>query len=93
MVDAICRGKAESFIGAQARLLSTLHGMFPGMTSELMALVNRLLPAGTSAERRTGRESETPISRSFLHTLGRRAAVRFNQSRPDGGVGPAIVPR
>jgi len=87
VVDAVRHGRAEVFLGSQARVLATIHGVFPGLTGNFMAMVNRILPRGTSTERRTGRESETAVSRSVLEALGRRAAARFNQTpaKPEAG--------
>ncbi len=93
IVNAVRRGQAEVFLGLQARLLSTVHGVMPGLTSNLMGMVNRLLPHGTAKERRTGGESETAVSRSFLQVLGRRAAARFNQSPAKREAAPVVVPR
>jgi len=45
------------------------------------ALVNKLLPdaRGAGAEKKTGRQSQTTVTRSPLTMLGRRAALRYNQ--------------
>lgn len=94
VVEAIRQGRAEVFLGVQARALATMHGVFPGLTGNLLAMVNRLLPRGSSQERRTGRESETAVSRSILETLGRRAAARFNQAPAKGmAPGPSALKR
>ena len=57
------------------------HGVFPGLTTEINALMNRALPAsgGIGARRARGSESETPITRSNLTLLNRQAAVANNQ--------------
>jgi short-subunit dehydrogenase len=91
VVDAVRHGRSEAILSPQARILATVHGVFPGLTSDLMGLVNRALPSNTTKDRYTGKESETAVSRSFLQALGRRAAVRFNQ--PGGAAGPVIVTR
>jgi short-subunit dehydrogenase len=82
IVRAVRRGQAEIILTPQARAIATLHGIFPGLTSELMALVHAFLPgpngdAGTT--RRLGRDSETAVTRSPITALGRSAARKFNQ--------------
>jgi short-subunit dehydrogenase len=93
VVNAVRQGRAEIILGPQARLLAAVHGLAPGLTSDLLAMLNRLLPSGTAKDRRTGKESETAVSRSFLEVLGRRAAVRFNQPPAGGAPRPVIVTR
>jgi hypothetical protein len=53
----------------------------PGTTADLLGLVNRVLPhaEGRDRDRHLGRESETPITRSPLTALGRKAARDLNQ--------------
>jgi hypothetical protein len=65
----------------QAKVLAHAHGMAPGITAEALALVNKLLPdaRGAGAEKKTGRQSQTTVTRSPLTMLGRRAALRYNQ--------------
>jgi short-subunit dehydrogenase len=79
IVDAVRTGRSEIFLTPQARLLATIHGVMPGLTSGLLGLVNRFLPRSAAQERHTGKESETTVSRSFATALGRRAADQFNQ--------------
>ncbi|MEO8597767.1 MAG: SDR family oxidoreductase [Candidatus Solibacter sp.] len=80
IVEATARGSAERVLGIPAIMLARFHRMFPGMTSEIMALVNGALPRG-------GGQIETGAQSRVLHqawmrlvtTLGRRAAVQFLQ--------------
>ncbi len=81
IVAAVRRGAADLTITPQAKLGARFHGMFPGLTAEMMALANRVLPSeGVSKERHFGHESETAITRSFATKLGREAAERFHQT-------------
>ncbi len=81
IVNACRRGAADLMITPQAWLTSAFHGAFPGVTAEMMALANRLLPSeGEGKERRFGHESETPLTRSFLTKLGRNAAEQFHET-------------
>jgi short-subunit dehydrogenase len=81
IVSAIRHHRAEVIISPQAKALSLLHGVAPGLTSEMMGIVNRVLPAsqGDPGIRHTGIESETAVTRSFVTRLGRSAARNLNQ--------------
>jgi short-subunit dehydrogenase len=81
IVAAIRRGQAELILTPQAKALATIHGVAPGTTADLLGLVNRVLPhaEGRDRDRHLGRESETPITRSPLTALGRKAARDLNQ--------------
>lgn len=81
IVAATRRGSAEIVISIQAQLVTRFHGLFPGTTADILGVVNRFLPAGKGAgtESHLGKESETPISRSFLTTLGQQASQKYNE--------------
>ncbi|MGE3961721.1 MAG: SDR family NAD(P)-dependent oxidoreductase [Dehalococcoidia bacterium] len=94
IVAASVRRQPVAVIGVPPRLIMWLHGVFPGLTSRLMGLVNRYLfpaPSGRGVPTlRTGRdalaESRFPLL-DRLTALGGRAAERTNQHpRP----GPAL---
>ncbi len=81
IVDALCAGDAELIITPQAKMAVWFHGMFPGLTADVLSVVNRVLPAaGDRQVRHTGRESETALTRSPLQHFGRKAAKEFNQT-------------
>ena len=80
IVSATCANRTDLVISAQAKLMAEVHGIAPGLTQEAMAVVNRLLPdAGGVTDKRTGHESQSPVTRSPLTALGKRAARRYNQ--------------
>ncbi len=81
IVRAIRRGQSEIILTPQARLLAMMNGLFPGTTSELMAVANRLLPSAEQSDqqRHLGKDSETAVSDSVLTSFGRRAAQEFHQ--------------
>jgi NAD(P)-dependent dehydrogenase (short-subunit alcohol dehydrogenase family) len=81
IIRACKNGQAEVMLSAVARIAATVHGVFPGMTSEINSLVNAMLPApgGIGTERALGRESESNVTRSPLTTTTRQAAVRNNE--------------
>lgn len=99
IVGAVRRGDAELIITPQAKLLTMFHGLFPGLTSDLLGIANRFLPGpgGVGEQRRTGKESESAVSKSFVETLGRVAADRFHQNPEKRGArggetAPGTVP-
>jgi short-subunit dehydrogenase len=82
--NAMRRGDAELILSLPAKLLAGFHGLAPGTTTDVLAWVNRALPAtGESAaanERRKGYEVETPLTKSFLTKLNRDEAARNNEN-------------
>ena len=81
IVSAIQRGTAEITLTPQAKLLAWFHGLFPGLTSEMMSYGNHLLPSaeGGSKDRWRGKESENAISKSPITEAGREAAKEYHQ--------------
>jgi NAD(P)-dependent dehydrogenase (short-subunit alcohol dehydrogenase family) len=81
IVSAIRYGKSEKVLTTQAKAAALFHGLFPGLTANLMAASTRVLPgpAGPADQRWLGKESETAVSRSFLTALGKKAAEEFHQ--------------
>jgi NAD(P)-dependent dehydrogenase (short-subunit alcohol dehydrogenase family) len=78
------RGDAEVLFPLTSRLASVFNAAAPNLTSEVLALVGRLLPSPAEAQtgRRTGRDSQSAYSPSWLTGLGDRAAHRYNQIAP-----------
>jgi short-subunit dehydrogenase len=87
IVRATQRGEAERILSLPANLLERFHGLFPGTTSNLLHVVNRLLPAsnGTpTAGSMRGDEIQQGQRSGLLNALtrqGQRAAERFHQYR------------
>ncbi|HJQ33514.1 MAG TPA: SDR family NAD(P)-dependent oxidoreductase [Pyrinomonadaceae bacterium] len=81
IVRACARGQAELVITTQAQLAVKFRALFPEATSELLALVNRLLPApgGIGRKRAKGKDSESALAPSVLTTLTEWAARRNNE--------------
>ncbi len=87
IVDALRFGDADRVLSLPARIGATLHGVFPGLTAELLGLVNRLLPGSRGPGRPSalaagavkGEASTSSLSPSLLTSLGDRAAERANQ--------------
>lgn len=81
IVNAAERGRALLVITTQAQLLARFHGLFPGLTTNILSIVNRFLPSGEGAgtSDHLGKESETPVTQSFLTSAGQRAARTYNE--------------
>lgn len=82
-----CRyGEAEVMLNLPARIASTIHGVFPGLTSELNAWIHGLLPegGGIGQEKALGFESESEWAPSKLTTLTDAAARENNQLTAGG---------
>lgn len=83
IISATRTGRAERILTPQANALARFHGLFPGLTADLLGLVNRLLPRGDG---QTERGADSPILQApwlrALTTLGRRAAREFRQPDP-----------
>ena len=80
VVAATARGTAEQVLGSPAKMLALFHGIFPGLSADLLGLISRALPHGSQ---RTERGGDSPILRTLLMkaltTLGRNAAKRLLQ--------------
>jgi NAD(P)-dependent dehydrogenase (short-subunit alcohol dehydrogenase family) len=81
---ACARGDAEARFPLSTRLAAAANGVAPELTSLALTLAARLLPGLDPAPgaRFSGRESQSPISPSWLTWLGDRAARRYNQIAP-----------
>jgi NAD(P)-dependent dehydrogenase (short-subunit alcohol dehydrogenase family) len=81
IVSACRAGEAEVVLSLPAKAAAAFHGLFPGLTAELLAIVNRVLPGpggiGTASAR--GADSESALAPSWLTALGDEAANRHNQ--------------
>jgi hypothetical protein len=63
-----------------AQLAVKVHGLFPGTTSDLLGLVNQLLPASKDRkDPKTGSQSFSDVSPSWITALNERAAEHNNQ--------------
>ncbi|MFL5494609.1 MAG: SDR family NAD(P)-dependent oxidoreductase [Gemmatimonadales bacterium] len=84
ILAACARGDAEARFPLSSRLAAVANGVAPGLTSLALTAAARLLPRmdPTSGARFSGRESQSPISPSWLTWLGDRAARRYNQMVP-----------
>jgi NAD(P)-dependent dehydrogenase (short-subunit alcohol dehydrogenase family) len=81
IVRACARGDAEVILSAPARLAARAQGVGPGLVTEVLSVVNRLLPSAGGIGRGTlkGHESESALSPSWLTRMSDRAAARHNE--------------
>lgn len=75
------RGEAEVLIGLPAIVAAPLQALLPGLTAEILGLVNRLLPApgGIGTATATGADSQGVAVPAVLTRLGDEAAARNNE--------------
>jgi hypothetical protein len=68
-------------ISLPAEVAVLFHGLFPGLTADLLGVVNRFLPSpgGIGEVSAPGRESEFGITRSPLTALSQKAAAQNNE--------------
>ena len=83
VVDAIVNGESEIILTWQAALAVRVHGLMPGLSGDVLSMVNRLLPGAEDsmggATAHPGHASQSAVSNSPLTTLGERAADDLNQ--------------
>ena len=81
ILSACVHGEAEIILGLPAKVAARVYALAPGMSAEILAGVNRLLPepGGDGEETRKGFESETEITRSWITGLTREAERANNQ--------------
>jgi NAD(P)-dependent dehydrogenase (short-subunit alcohol dehydrogenase family) len=79
IVEACRRGDAEALIGLPAKVAALARTLAPGLTAAVLAHVNRMMPQDSSTDRHRGRDSETPLTRSWVTQLTRRAAQKNNE--------------
>jgi NAD(P)-dependent dehydrogenase (short-subunit alcohol dehydrogenase family) len=82
VVRACEDGDALVVLGTPHKVAAKVNALFPGLTADVMGLVNRLLPGpgGIGTRRAYGHESQTAVSESWLTRLTQRAAVRNNET-------------
>jgi NAD(P)-dependent dehydrogenase (short-subunit alcohol dehydrogenase family) len=88
-------GDAEVTLSLPARVLARFQGLFPGLTADLLGLVNRLLPGAESADTGSTRGAQIHArldSTAFRMAtqMGQSAAERFHELP---GLAPRLEPR
>lgn len=79
IIEACRSGASALTLSLPARAAHLFHGIFPGLTSDIMALVNRVLPGPGGVGKRPirGAESHSKLA-SFLLTALSDSAARHN---------------
>lgn len=83
ILEACRRGQAHLVLSLPARLGTFIHGLAPGLTSNALGMVNRLLPSPGGVGTRTvpGAHSRPAWQPRWTTRLGDRAAERNNELR------------
>ncbi len=81
IIDACRYGRAEATLGIYAKLIISLHGLFPGTVTDMLGLTNYLLPGpgGIGKKAVRGHESETELTQSGLNAPNQKAAEENNE--------------
>jgi short-subunit dehydrogenase len=81
IITACKRGDAEVVLSIQAEIAVKFHALFPGLTADLLGLVNRLLPGagGIGTQHAKGKDSQSPLSPSLLTSMNEAAALKNNE--------------
>lgn len=81
ILRACIRGKAEVVLSLPAKFAVKFNALFPGITADVMAAANLMLPGaqGSDTEIKTGKQSYSEVSPSWVTTLTERAAESNNQ--------------
>jgi NAD(P)-dependent dehydrogenase (short-subunit alcohol dehydrogenase family) len=84
IVAACRRGDAEVLFPFTTRIAAVANAVAPGLTANVLGLVDRLLPGAGERPRgrRKGADSQSWLSPSWLSRLGDRAARKYNQIEP-----------
>ncbi|MCE9669466.1 SDR family oxidoreductase [Myxococcus stipitatus] len=80
ILAAVRRGDAEVLVGLPTRLAVWGRALAPELTAAVLAWANRRLPQSSLQDRHAGVDSQTPLTRSWLTELSRRAAERNNET-------------
>lgn len=81
IVNACQRGQAQLIVSLPAKIAIALHHLFPGPSAAVLSGVNRLLPGagGIGSKGKTGKESTSWLSPSWLTMLDELAAHKNNE--------------
>jgi NAD(P)-dependent dehydrogenase (short-subunit alcohol dehydrogenase family) len=82
ILDACRRGSARLVLGVHTKAAMLFNELFPGTMTTALSVANRVLPGPAAqgfGETRTGAESESSLTPSWLTRLSDQAAARNNQ--------------
>jgi len=79
VLEACRRGDAEATLGLPTKVVIWARTLAPNLTALALEYVTRMMPQDASTDRHRGRDSETPLTRSWVTQLTRRAAQKNNE--------------
>ncbi|HET9627780.1 MAG TPA: SDR family oxidoreductase [Kofleriaceae bacterium] len=81
IIRGLSRGDAAVTISPQAKLLSFVHGVAPGLVQEVLGAINRFMPGPTSSRTTVeGKDAESVFAPSVLTRASDDAARRNNEN-------------
>jgi NAD(P)-dependent dehydrogenase (short-subunit alcohol dehydrogenase family) len=81
ILNAMRYGKSHVVLSLPAKVADKVHGLFPGLTSDVLGLANRFLPGTEKSEHGVeGQHCRPTVSVPWLGARGDRAAARHNQT-------------
>lgn len=85
IIAACKRGDAEETLSLAAQAADLFHGVFPGLTADILGVFNRLLPGpgGIGKQKVLGKDSQSALTPSLLTVLTERAAENNNEIAPE----------
>ena len=85
IVAACQHGEAEITLTAPAQIAVRFHGLFSGLTADLLGVASWILPGpeGIGTRSARGRESASALSPSWATTLSERAAAQNDEMRAE----------
>ena len=86
VVNACRSGRAEIILSVQAKAAAKLFGLFPSLGAQAAALLNEYVlpaPGGIGAVKVQGKQSESPVTRSWVTGLSQQAAEANNQIKQE----------
>ena len=85
VINACRYGRAEIVLSFPAKAAATLYALFPGFSAQIAGWMNEYVlpePGGIGEMRVQGKDSETPVTQSWLTGLSRAAARENNEVGP-----------
>ena len=81
ILRACIRGEAEVVLSLPAKVAVKLNALFPGLTADVLALADRMLPSTekASTDVKTGKQSFSDVSPSWVTAVNEQAAESNNQ--------------
>ena len=81
ILSAVRYGHSHVVLSLPAKVADKVHGLFPGLTSDVLGLANRWLPSTENHEHGVkGQHCQPVVSVPWLGTRSDRAATRHNQT-------------